>query len=223
MAFSGTAAYRSATNIPAAEAAFHNAYTRHVFARASAVPSLANFETVSGLRNGFNSGFLHDEFYWNHMSAGFNRSNTHRSGSYVAAQISSGAFAADTWVSLAATWDGANVRSYADGVADGVSSGSSPASAGDAQVTLCGSSDYNNSPSSIFASGQAAELALWDVVLSAAEIASLAKGYRATRIRPNNLIFYSPAVRGKQELVAGRTLTLGTGSETITPHPRVFG
>lgn len=223
MALGGSGGYYSGSKIPAAEAALHSTYTRHVFARSSAVPDQSGFQTVLGMRGGFNSNFSHDEFYWNHTGAGFFRSNTHRSGSYVAAQMSSGNFPADTWVSVAATWDGTNVRSYVNGAADGVSGGSSASSAGDTQLTFLGSSDYDSSPSSLFTNGQAAELAVWDVILTADELVALAKGFRATRIRPNNLIFYSPTVRGKQELVAGRTLTLGTGSETVHPHPRVFG
>lgn len=223
MAFGGSAAYIAASTIPASEAAVQNAYTRHVFARATAVPGTADLQVVSGLRNGFNADFCHDELAWNHTNSPFHRSNYHRSGGYVSAQMSSGSFAVDTWVSIAATWDGVNVRSYVNGVLDGTSANSSVPTAGSSQIVLNGGSNYSGTPAARFASGETAELALWDVVLTVDEIASLAKGFRATRVRPNNLVFYTPVVRGHQDLIAGRTLGLAQGSETITAHPRVFG
>lgn len=223
MALGGSGGYYSSSNIPAAEAALQSAYTRHLFARSSALPAQSGFQVVTGLRNGFNNNLSHDELYWNHTGATFFRANAHRSGSYVSAQMSAGNFATNTWLGIAATWDGTNLRSYINGVADGVSANSTIPTAADTQVTLGGGSDYDNSPSNLFTNGQVAELAIWDVVLSVDEIASLSKGFRAPLIRPNNLVFYTPVVRGKQELIAGRTMTLGAGSETVTDHPRVFG
>lgn len=222
MALSGSASYLPSSRIPAAEAAFQSAYTRHVFARASAVPNTTNYEIVSSLRNGFNSNFSHDELAWNHMDVNYYRSNYHRSGGYVRAQMSAGSFAADTWVSIAATWDGTNVRSYVNGVADGVSANSTVPTAGDMEIVVNGGSNYG-SVGTPFTTGQTAELAVWDVVLTLDEIVALSKGFRASRIRPERLAFYTPEVRGRQELIGGRTLGIGSGSETVLPHPRVFG
>lgn len=223
MSLAGTAGYYSATTIPATEAAIQNAYTRHIFARCSVLPSTADLRLVCGLRNGFNSDYCHDECAWNHTGAAYYRSNYHRSGSYVSAQMSAGSFAVDTWVSIAATWDGTYLRSYVNGVLDGTSGASSIPTAGDSQIVQNSSSNYNTSPGALFTGGDTAEHALWDVVLTIDEIVSLSKGFRASRVRPDRLFFYAPSVRGKQELMAGRTLTVGAGSETVTDHPRVFG
>lgn len=222
MALSGSGGYRSASTIPESTYALNAAYTRHVFARASVLPSQADFRFVCAMRGGFNSNFSHDEFAWNHTGAAFFRSNYHRSGGYVSAQMSAGSFAVDTWKSFGVTFDGANVRSYVEGVLDGTSGGTSAASVGNTEVALNASSNYG-SVSNPFTGGQAAELAIWDVVLTADELAALAKGFRASRIRPSRLVFYAPVVRGKQDIRGGRTLTLGVGSETVTDHPRVFG
>lgn len=223
MSFSGSAGYRAASRIPAAEAALHAAYTRHIFARSSTLPSTSGFRFVSSLRGGYSNPYSHDELAWDHTGAAYVRSHYHRSGGYVSAQMSAGSFAVDTWVSIAATFDGANLRSYVNGALDGTSGGTSASVASDTEVTVNGASDYGGDPVYIFANGETAEQAIWDVVLTVDEIASLAKGFRATRVRPNNLVFYSPQVRGRQELVAGRTLNVGVGSENILPHPRVFG
>jgi hypothetical protein len=175
------------------------------------------------MRGGFSSGFSHDEFAWNHVNASFFRSQYHRSGGYAAAQMSAGSFSpVDTWRSYAATFDGTNVRSYVGGVLDGTSAGTSASTAGNTEVCLNGTGNYG-SVSNPFTGGQTAELAIWDVVLNADELAALAKGFRASRIRPDNLVFYAPVVRGKQDICGGRTLVLGVGSETVTDHPRVFG
>lgn len=220
MAFGGSGTYR-APRIPDAEATIRSAYTRHVFARASYLPATTNYRIAASLRNGFNSAYSHDDLAWNHMDGGFARSHYHRSGSYVAAQMSSGAFAIDTWISLAATWDGSRVRSYVNGVLDGTSGVSSIPSSGDMEICINGSSDYG-SVSSPFTDGQTAEQAVWDVVLTVDEIVSLSKGFRASRVRPDRLAFYAPEVRGRHDLMGGRTLILA-GTETVLPHPRVFG
>lgn len=222
MALSGSGGYRSSATIPESTYPLNAVYTRHLFARSSVLPSTSGFRFACGMRGGFNSNFSHDEFAWDHTGASFVRSNYHRSGGYVSAQMSAGSFTVDTWRSYGATFDGANVRSYVDGVLDGTSGGTSASSVGNTEVTLNASSNYG-SVSNLFANGETAELAIWDVVLTADEIAALAKGFRASRIRPNHLVFYTPVVRGKQDIKGGRTLSLSSGSETVTSHPRVFG
>lgn len=223
MALGGSGGYYSASTIPSAEAALHSVYSRHIWARASALPSTATLRFVASLRNGFSSGFTHDEFAWDHTAAAFYRSHYHRSGGYVSAQMAAASFAVDTWISFAATFDGTNVRSYVNGVLDGVSAGTSASSAGGTQVVQNASGNYDSFPSYAFTHGQSAEYGVWDVLLTIEEIQSLAKGLRPSRVRPGQLVFYAPGVRGKQDLVGGRTLLLGVGSETITDHPRVYG
>lgn len=66
-----------------------------------------------------------------------------------------------------------------------------------------------------------AEAAIWDVALTAAEIASLGKGFKPTRIRPRSLVFYAPLVRNIQDVRKGITLT-NNNSATVTDHPRVY-
>lgn len=71
--------------------------------------------------------------------------------------------------------------------------------------------------------GDIAEVGIWNVALTDAEIASLAKGVTPPNIRPGNLVFYAPIV-GKHspepDLVGGLSLTL-TGT-SASAHPRVF-
>lgn len=66
-----------------------------------------------------------------------------------------------------------------------------------------------------------AEAAIWSVVLTDAEIASLAKGFSPRRIRPQSLVFYAPLLRNLQDLRGGLALT-NNNTATIANHPRVY-
>lgn len=75
--------------------------------------------------------------------------------------------------------------------------------------------------STVHANGRAAEVAVWNAVLTLAEIDSLFKGFKPTRIRPQSLVFYAPLIRGLQDLRGGLILTNNNGA-TVAAHPRVY-
>ena len=66
-----------------------------------------------------------------------------------------------------------------------------------------------------------AEVGVWNVALTAAEIASLAKGMTPDKIRPQNLVFYAPLVRNLIDQKGGLALTNNNGA-TVANHPRVY-
>lgn len=75
-----------------------------------------------------------------------------------------------------------------------------------------------------YTNGDIAECAIWNVALTAAEVAILATGVSPLRVRPASLVFYAPLVCGyaaEIELIGQRTLT-HTNSPTVSAHPRVF-
>ena len=72
-----------------------------------------------------------------------------------------------------------------------------------------------------YLNGRLAECAIWNVALTDAEIASLAKGFKPTRIRPQSLVFYAPLLRNLQDLKGGLALTNNNGA-TVADHPRVY-
>jgi len=72
-----------------------------------------------------------------------------------------------------------------------------------------------------FFTGDIAEVGIWNVALTAAEIASLAKGMTCDKIRPQNLVFYAPLVRDLQDQKGGLTITNNNGA-TVANHPRVY-
>jgi len=69
--------------------------------------------------------------------------------------------------------------------------------------------------------GQIAEVGIWDVALTAAEIASLGKGITCDRVRPQSLKFYAPLIRNLQDVRGGVTIT-NNGGATVANHPRVY-
>jgi hypothetical protein len=70
--------------------------------------------------------------------------------------------------------------------------------------------------------GRAAEMAVWSVSLSDAEINSLWKGFPPKRIRPQSLVFYLPMIRDLHDIRNGLALT-NNGSATVFAHPRRYG
>ena len=72
-----------------------------------------------------------------------------------------------------------------------------------------------------YLNGRVAEVGIWNAALTAAEIASLAKGMTPDKIRPQNLVFYAPLVRNLQDVKGGLAITNNNGA-TVANHPRVY-
>lgn len=68
--------------------------------------------------------------------------------------------------------------------------------------------------------GGVAEVAIWDVDLSAGEKAALALGLSPLSIRPASIIWYRAFVRTLDGGIGGGTLT--SVSTTVSAHPRIF-
>ena len=86
--------------------------------------------------------------------------------------------------------------------------------------TLLISAVYNTTLQNYYA-GQIAEVGVWNAALTAAEIASLAKGMTPDKIRPQNLVFYAPLVRDLIDQKGGLTITNNNGA-TVASHPRIY-
>jgi hypothetical protein len=69
--------------------------------------------------------------------------------------------------------------------------------------------------------GLIAEVGIWNAALTAAEIASLAKGMTCDKVRPESLVFYAPLVRDLNDQKGGLTITNNNGA-TVASHPRVY-
>jgi len=69
--------------------------------------------------------------------------------------------------------------------------------------------------------GKLAEVAIWNVALTAAEIATLAEGFLPTFIKPESLISYYPLVRDYSDRLGNNSVT---ESQTVTfaEHTRII-
>lgn len=72
-----------------------------------------------------------------------------------------------------------------------------------------------------FYGGALAEVSIWNSALTAAEVASLAKGFTPDQVRPQSLVFYLDLIRELRDLRGGLTIT-ATNSPTVANHPRVY-
>lgn len=81
----------------------------------------------------------------------------------------------------------------------------------------------NASAVGLYMDGDLAEVAVWNVALTQAEIASLAAGFKPSRIRPQSLVFYAPLMgqASPEQNLEGTPVTL-TNTPTAAAHPRVY-
>ena len=127
------------------------------------------------------------------------------------------------WRHLAATYDGANVRIYLNGVLDGTTATTAAVTNAAATFKLgVDASFYGNS----WFDGKLADFAFWPgATLNANEIAALARGVSPRLIRPGSLRLYAPLwgthTAEPDFSVNRRTGTL-TGTSQFVPHAPVI-
>lgn len=78
----------------------------------------------------------------------------------------------------------------------------------------------NTTPVQFF-NGRIAEVGFWNVALTSAEIASLAKGFTCNQVRPQSLVFYAPLVNLLRDEADAKTIA-NNGGATVANHPRVY-
>ena len=78
-----------------------------------------------------------------------------------------------------------------------------------------------NTSVGLYFEGLIAECGIWNVALTADEIASLADGMTCDKVRPQSLVFYAPLVRDLVDVRGGLTIT-NNNTATVADHPRVY-
>ena len=143
------------------------------------------------------------------------------SGSTVETYVS-GTYSTGSWFHAASVFTSSSARSaYYNGIlgTGGFPSGTPLTPSGLNRINI--GARYNTTLGG-YASGSIAEVGVWNVALTADEIASLAKGFPCRLVRPSALQFYSRLVRNVQDLRGGVALSeLGTGT-TVSDHPRII-
>lgn len=134
--------------------------------------------------------------------------------------------ASNTWVHLCGVFASTSSRTiYANGGNSNTNTASLTNANSSAIVSIGATRATSGQPASntpvSFFNGQLAEVGIWSVALTAAEIASLAKGMTCDKVRPQNLVFYAPLVRDLVDQKGGLTITNNNGA-TVANHPRVY-
>ncbi len=123
------------------------------------------------------------------------------------------------WYYLVGTYDGTTMRIYLDGVEENTTAKTGNISSNTAPVRIgVGSGNTNEQPMD----GDAGHCAIWDIDLTAGEVASLAVGISPLRIRRGDLVFYAP-INGQVpelDIIGGLDLTVnGTTKSEEPPIP----
>jgi hypothetical protein len=134
---------------------------------------------------------------------------------------STGTVSANTWHHGAAVFTSATSRTaYLDGVA-GTPETTNVAIAGMDRTNI--GARYNTTIGA-YMNGDLAEAAMWNVALTAGEIASLAKGLAPIAVRIDSLVAYWPLIgraSPEYDVVGGFAMTL-TNTPTTGAHPRIY-
>lgn len=124
----------------------------------------------------------------------------------------------NTWAHVAGVWIGANFRQlYVNGVA--ATANTTTVALPTLEVINLGARLAGGTPG-LWLSGSLANVGVWNVALTADEIASLAKAISCDQIRPSALRFDPTLIREVRDLRGGLTLT-DTGT-TYAEHPRIY-
>jgi len=134
------------------------------------------------------------------------------------AQTTAG-YTANTFHHAAATFpNNTTVTAYLDGGNSATSTGSA---LNPAPTRINIGARFLSSSAGLFFDGRIAEVGIWNAALTAAEIASLAKGMTCDKVRPQSLVFYAPLVRNLQDVRGGLSIT-NNNTATVANHPRVY-
>lgn len=138
----------------------------------------------------------------------------------VNAVANGGTMSANVWNHYAGVFaSGASRTAYTNGVA-GAENTTSVATITPTVTSIGAWFEGTNNPIQFF-DGRIAEIGIWNAALTAAEIASLAKGMTCDKIRPQSLVFYAPLVRDLNDQKGGRAITNNNGA-TVANHPRIY-
>lgn len=149
-------------------------------------------------------------------ASGVNAESTQSAGTRTA--TTSAAPSTGTWHHIAGVFaSSTDRRAFLDGGNKGTSTDSRTWSA-DIDRTIIAARIRSGAVAQGF-DGKLAEIAIWNVALSDDDVASLAKGFRPTLIRPDRIVMYASLISNVFDYVGGNTLTL-TGTANVAVHPR---
>ena len=191
-------------------------FTIAFFYENDSAPSTDANATASWTSTTTDEGFT---LNWGHPSAGFRQAVSSWNGSSFDAIQYTTSLVANTRYHLACTYDGTDWRLYLNGALDtGPTTLGAPVDSGTENMNL-----FSHGQSANFDDGRMGEFGLWNTVLNANEINSLAKGQTPNRMQAANLLIYwRLGVASPEPDWSGNGLN-GTisGTTTVVDHEQV--
>lgn len=133
---------------------------------------------------------------------------------------SSGTIVANVWQhACGVTASSASRFSYLNGT-PGTENTTNVPDPTDSDVFLIGGAEDAGTPAATWI-GLIAEVAIWNVALSAEDAGALAVGITPRLVRPQGLLFYAPLLRNIVDVRGGLTLT-DNGPSVVADHPRIY-
>lgn len=149
---------------------------------------------------------------------GVNAGSVNSAGSAGSATSTTG-FTSGAWSHAAAVYTSATSRTaYCNGT--GASTNTTNIDPGSVSLLKIGART-TGSVTGAFFQGSIAEFGVWNIALSAADVAALAAGFSPRHVRPQSLIFYAPLMNNLTDRRGGVALTNNNGA-TTTAHPRQY-
>jgi hypothetical protein len=146
---------------------------------------------------------------------------------YIGRSTNSGAISAGTFANFGYSWSGGTTNAAIKIYKNGTQVDTTDGGAGSFTAAYSGSTvplyigGQKGLPGTLEANmvGVIAEFAVWDLELTAAEFAALAKGCSPLQVRPSGLIHYLPLLRANTNYMGVAPTVNGT---TVSAHPRVI-
>jgi hypothetical protein len=131
-----------------------------------------------------------------------------------------GTFATQQWFHAAGVFETSSLRTaYRDAGNTGTNTTSVTISETLSQTTVGAARSLGSL--GFYFDGLISEVGIWNAALTAAEVASLAKGMTCDKVRPQSLVFYAPLIRDLIDAKGGLTITNNNGA-TVANHPRIY-
>jgi hypothetical protein len=128
-------------------------------------------------------------------------------------------FSVNTWHHACGVYESTTNR---HAYIDGGSKGSDTTSNTSDTVTDIGIGNLIRANPIVGMSGRIAEVGIWNVALTDAEVAILAKGYSPLFVRPQNLVVYVPLVGDEDVDIVGGLAFAELHTPGIADHPRII-
>lgn len=143
-------------------------------------------------------------------------------GSTLVSAVRSVSGLTNQWVHVCGVYAANNSRTaYVNGVAGITNTSTATPNAANIDTVRVNVRYFGGSLGS-YGNANIAEIAVYNVALSGDEIVMLSKGFSASLVKPQNLVYYAPLIRDLGDIRGGLIHTNNNGA-TVANHPRIYG